>query len=440
VPLPPKPGTPARYDYEYQRNGTCNLFMFCEPQAGWRQIAITAQRTKLDFAEHMRWLVDSRYPAAEVIRVVLDNLNTHKPAALYEAFAPAEARRILKKLEFHYTPKHGSWLNMAEIELSILQRQCLGRRIPDEATLTREITAYEAARIRPMPRLHGDLRLRLHGKNCIVCIHQIQNDGLLDSVRQCGLLSYKTARKEGVAYTLSWVPGKRSALSTIHFPRTKSLCIPRRETDENVCPHSNSSRWESARCFRLGRQSCQRHPRPSLGGNAQGGRHTGGNAMDRSFCFVPLFAATLTLAASTVALAQVDPAALVKQHVDAIARGDAAGALALYADDAVLDGPGLCAAAPCVGKAAIQKELERRVAAKQRGTILKQYVSGNVLTQRVEARNDAAYKAGVERYIGWDIVEVKGDKIAYWRSGVLDRSDPQTARFDEWQRAQPPAK
>jgi ketosteroid isomerase-like protein len=176
------------------------------------------------------------------------------------------------------------------------------------------------------------------------------------------------------------------------------------------------------------------------GGNAQGGRPKGGNAMDRAFYFVPLFAATLTLAASTVALAQVDPAALVKQHVDAIARGDAAGALALYADDAVLDGPGLCAAAPCGGKAAIQKELERRVAAKQRGTILKQYVSGNVLTQRIEARNDAAQKAGVERYIGWDIVEVKGDKISYWRSGVLDRSDPQTARFDAWQRAQPPAK
>ena len=126
VPLPPKPGKPARYDYAYQRNGTRNLFLFCEPQVGWRHIAVTAQRTMEDCAEHMRWLVDVRYPEAEVIRVVLDNLNTHKPASLYEAFAPAEARRILKKLEFHYTPKHGSWLNMAEIELSILQRQCLG--------------------------------------------------------------------------------------------------------------------------------------------------------------------------------------------------------------------------------------------------------------------------------------------------------------------------
>jgi hypothetical protein len=120
--------------------------MFCEPQGGWRPIAVTAQRTMQDFAEQMHWLVDVRYPEAEVIRLVLDNLNTHKPAALYEAFAPAEARRILKKLEWHYTPKHGSWLNMAAIELSVLQRQCLAHRIPDEATLRREITAYEDMR------------------------------------------------------------------------------------------------------------------------------------------------------------------------------------------------------------------------------------------------------------------------------------------------------
>ena len=146
VPLPPKPGTPARYDYEYQRNGTCNLFMFCEPQAGWRHIAVTAQRTMLDFAEQMRWLVDEQYPDAKVIRVVLNNLNTHKPASLYEAFAPAEARRILKKLEFHYPPKHGSWLNMAEIELSVLARQCLRQRIPDVATLAAEVAAWERRR------------------------------------------------------------------------------------------------------------------------------------------------------------------------------------------------------------------------------------------------------------------------------------------------------
>jgi DDE superfamily endonuclease len=145
-PLPAKPGQPARYDYEYERNGTRNLFLFTEPQAGWRHIAVTDHRTMVDFAQQMQWLVDHRYPEAEVIRVILDHLNTHKPASLYEAFAPAEARRLLKKLEFHYTPKHGSWLNMAEIELSILSRQCLNRRIPDDITLQQEVTAYEDTR------------------------------------------------------------------------------------------------------------------------------------------------------------------------------------------------------------------------------------------------------------------------------------------------------
>jgi hypothetical protein len=146
APLPAKPGQPARYDYEYERNGTRNLFLFTEPQAGWRHIAVTDHRTMVDFAQHMQWLVDHRYPEAEVIRVILDNLNTHNPASLYEAFAPAEARRLLKKLEFHYTPKHGSWLNMAEIELSVLSRQCLNRRIPDDTTLQQAIAAYEEKR------------------------------------------------------------------------------------------------------------------------------------------------------------------------------------------------------------------------------------------------------------------------------------------------------
>ena len=181
------------------------------------------------------------------------------------------------------------------------------------------------------------------------------------------------------------------------------------------------------------------------GMNAQGVRHKGGNAMYRSFWLVPLFAATLTLAASTVALAQSDPAALIQQHVAAIARGDAAAALALYTDDAVLDGGGPlaggpCGVAPCVGKAAIQKELERRVAAHQRATNLKTYVSGNVVTFRAESQNDATQKAGVERIIGWGIIQTKGDKISYFYTGLLERTDPQTARFLEWQRAQPPAR
>ncbi|HXG67131.1 MAG TPA: IS630 family transposase [Blastocatellia bacterium] len=146
LPLPPLPGRAERFDYEYKRNGTRNLFLFCEPQAGWRHIDVTARRTKRDFAHQMKWLVDERYPGAEVIRIVMDNLNTHKWASLYEAFEPAEARRILRKLEFHYTPRHASWLNMAEIELSVLMRQCLDRRIPDEETLKREVKAYEDRR------------------------------------------------------------------------------------------------------------------------------------------------------------------------------------------------------------------------------------------------------------------------------------------------------
>jgi transposase len=153
-PLPARPGQVARYDYEYQRNGTRNLFLVCEPLVGWRHVAVTAQRTMHDFAEQMKWLVDARYPHAEVIRVVLDNLNTHKPGALYETFAPAEAHRLCQKLEFHYTPKHGSWLNMAEIELSIVARQCLHRRIATEATLKRELAAVEATRNAAQAKIH----------------------------------------------------------------------------------------------------------------------------------------------------------------------------------------------------------------------------------------------------------------------------------------------
>jgi DDE superfamily endonuclease len=144
--LPSASGHSERYDYEYERNGTRNMFRCCEPQAGWRHVAVTAQRTKLDFARQMKWLVDEQYPEAEVIRLVRDQLNTHKVASLYDAFAPEEARRIARKLEIHYTPKHGSWLNMAEIELSVLQRQCLDRGIPNEATLKGEIAAWEARR------------------------------------------------------------------------------------------------------------------------------------------------------------------------------------------------------------------------------------------------------------------------------------------------------
>ena len=128
-PLPTQPGQVRRYDYEYERKGSANLFVMCQPLVGWRTVKTTERRTKVDFAHCMQELVDVHFPDAEVIRVVLDNLKTHTPGALYEAFEPEEARCILRKLEFHYTPNHGSWLNMAEIEISILSRQCLKQRI-----------------------------------------------------------------------------------------------------------------------------------------------------------------------------------------------------------------------------------------------------------------------------------------------------------------------
>jgi len=146
VPLPPAPGHVAREDYEYVRNGVANLFIFFEPLDGWRHLTVTARRTKCDWAYAIRDLVDVHYPDAIKIRLVLDNLNTHVGGSLYDAFSPAEARRILDRLEFHYTPKHGSWLNMAESELSILARQCLDRRIPDASTLAREVAAWERRR------------------------------------------------------------------------------------------------------------------------------------------------------------------------------------------------------------------------------------------------------------------------------------------------------
>jgi hypothetical protein len=145
-PLSVRPGHPARQDYEYERNGTANLFIVSEPLAGWRHISVTERRTKIDWAHCIKELVDLHYPEAERIVLVMDNLNTHTPAALYEAFTPVEARRIASKLEIHHTPKHGSWLNMAEIELSVLARQCLDRRIPDQQRLAEEVGAWEAER------------------------------------------------------------------------------------------------------------------------------------------------------------------------------------------------------------------------------------------------------------------------------------------------------
>jgi transposase len=145
-PLPMKPGQPERQDYEYERGGVVNVFMFLEPLAGRRWIDITEHRTKVDWAHEIKELVDERYPEAERIVLVMDNLNIHTPASLYETFDPTEARRLLEKLEIHYTPKHGSWLNMAEIELSVLSRQCLDRRVPDFETLQIEAHAWQDRR------------------------------------------------------------------------------------------------------------------------------------------------------------------------------------------------------------------------------------------------------------------------------------------------------
>lgn len=146
LPQATQPGQVAREDYQYERNGTANLFMFSAPLLGWRHVDVTDQRTQIDYAYQMKWLVDVGFPDALQIRIVQDNLNTHVKASLYKAFEASEARRILNRLDFHYTPKHGSWLNMAEIELSVLSRQCLDRRIPDQETLKTEIAAWEKRR------------------------------------------------------------------------------------------------------------------------------------------------------------------------------------------------------------------------------------------------------------------------------------------------------
>jgi hypothetical protein len=166
TPLLVGPGREARYDHEYKRNGVVNLFMIFEPLAGKRRVKVTERRTKKDWAGCVREMVDEMYPDAERIALVMDNLNTHTPASLYEAFPPDEAKRIADKLEIHYTPKHGSWLDMSEIELGILGRQCLDRRIDNAETLTREVAAWEAQRNAAKAKVNwrfttDDARIRL---------------------------------------------------------------------------------------------------------------------------------------------------------------------------------------------------------------------------------------------------------------------------------------
>ena len=146
VPVPARPGRPARHDHEYERNGTANLFMLFAPLDGWRHVEVTDRHTALDYAHVLRDLSDRHFPGASKIVLVQDNLSTHKPASLYETFSPAEARRLVERFEWHYTPKHGSWLDMAEVELSVLSGQCLARRIPDKPTLIAEVAAWQNAR------------------------------------------------------------------------------------------------------------------------------------------------------------------------------------------------------------------------------------------------------------------------------------------------------
>jgi len=157
--LPVRPGRPARIDYEYERKGVCHQLLMCEPLRGWRHVKVTARRTRRDYAEGVRDLVDRYYPQAKQIRLVQDNLNTHDGASLYEAFSPAEARRILDKIEFHYTPKHGSWLNMAETEINIMNSQCLNRRLDSQSLIATEVAAWEKKRNLAKARIHWTFTL-----------------------------------------------------------------------------------------------------------------------------------------------------------------------------------------------------------------------------------------------------------------------------------------
>jgi DDE superfamily endonuclease len=167
TPLPARPGQPQRYDYEYVRNGTANLFLVFEPLLGWRHARVTERRTARDLAEVLRWLVEEVHEGARKGVPVVDNLNTHGPGCLYEAFEPARARRIASKLEWHYTPRHGSWLNVAEVELAALAKQCLGRRMGSIQALRRQVTAWEEERNERFVEVEwrftaADARIKLH--------------------------------------------------------------------------------------------------------------------------------------------------------------------------------------------------------------------------------------------------------------------------------------
>ncbi len=158
-PRPPRRGSPAQVDYEYERKGVCHQLLLCEPLRGWRHVRVSARRTRKDYALCVRELVDVHYPQAKKIRLVQDNLNTHGGASLYEAFPPAEARRLLDRIEFHYTPKHGSWLNMAETEIGIMNSQCLDRRLDSAERIAAEVAPWESERNAQQARIHWTFTL-----------------------------------------------------------------------------------------------------------------------------------------------------------------------------------------------------------------------------------------------------------------------------------------
>jgi hypothetical protein len=167
IPLPLREGRSVCRDYEYVRNGVCNQFMFCEPLRGWRKVFVRERRRMIEWAHCVREILDGYYSDATKVRLVLDNFNTHTGASLYEAFPPAEARRLLERVEFHYTPKHGSWLNMAEIEIGVMNRQCLGRRLDDRQIVCDEVAAWEQQRNQDEAKVHwtftvSDARVKLH--------------------------------------------------------------------------------------------------------------------------------------------------------------------------------------------------------------------------------------------------------------------------------------
>jgi hypothetical protein len=178
-PVPAAPGRPARQDYEYERRGVCNLFMVTEPLRNWRDVTVSARRTRIDWAHCVKELLEVHYPDADRVVLVQDNLNTHTPASLYEAFPPEEAKRLADRLEIHYTPKHGSWLNMAEIELSVLAEQCLDRRLADQATLEREVAAWQAARNADGRVSTGASPPRTPGSSSSTFTRQFRADNLL---------------------------------------------------------------------------------------------------------------------------------------------------------------------------------------------------------------------------------------------------------------------